>query len=359
MDILKFKEWQKTEDYRKLNSNSIILLYKNSFGKKLNKFSRWEWGIWSDRDVWDSLFQSNQMEYPELGIKRMKVQDILDQDSPEYSTVKEDILKKLEEKMEYIKTFEQYSNSELLLEKIDYNKIDEYVKKIASNPKIFTILNKLKKYLTPLYNNYTKNGVIQSDKLFNDIKTLSLNTSEKFDFYDTRNEYDYETGRYVEVKENKILRILVKIIKAPYELVKWLWDEIVDSYKDSFFMGTLLSITVLITAAFIVLIGIMIYLFIDHLKNKFEIGVVANKEITFVPAHINLIPVTTSNGKTTTTILVPVHIPNTWSVDVKDINSERVEVWSTSEKSYVEGIGLGDTLYLTNFSFSGKVKSGK
>ena len=56
--------------------------------------------------------------------------------------------------MEYIKTFEQYS--ELIIEKIDYNKIDEYVKKISSNPKIFKIVDKLKKYLTPLYNNYTK-----------------------------------------------------------------------------------------------------------------------------------------------------------------------------------------------------------
>ena len=201
------------------------------------------------------------------------------------------------------------------------------------------------------------NGIIQVDKLYNDIKDFSLNTSEKFDFYDTRSKYDYETGRCVEVKENKILRILVKIIKAPYELVKWLWDEIVDSYKDSFFLGTLLSITVLITAVFIVFIGIMIYLLIDHLKNKFEIGVVANKEITFIPAHTNLIPTPISNGKTTTTILIPVYIPNSWSVNVKDINSDRVEIWSTSEKSYVEGIGLGDTLYLTNFGFSGKVKS--
>jgi len=96
MDILKFKEWQKTEDYKKLSLDSTIILYKNSFGKKQSKFSKWEWGIWSDRDVWDSLFQSNQMEYTELGIKRMKVQDILNQDSPEYSTVKKDILKKLE-----------------------------------------------------------------------------------------------------------------------------------------------------------------------------------------------------------------------------------------------------------------------
>jgi len=254
--------------------------------------------------------------------------------------------------MEYIKTFEQYSNSDLIIEKLDYNKIEEYVKKIGSNPKIFNIIDKLKKYLMPLYNNYTKDGIIQSDKLYNDIKTLSLDTSE-------RREYDYETGRYVDVKENKILKILVKIIKAPYELVKWLWEEIVDTYKDSFLLGTLLTITILISAVFIVCLGIMIYLFIDHLNNKFEIGVVANKEISFSPAHTNLIPITTTNGKTTTTILVPIHIPNTWSVNVKDINSERIEIWSTSDQSYVEGIGLGDTLYLTNFNFSGKVKSGK
>lgn len=144
--------------------------------------------------------------------------------------------------MEYIKTFEQHSNSELILEKLDYNKVEEYVKKIGSNPNIIKVVEKMKKYLLPLYKNYTSNGVIQSDKLYNDLKTLSLNTSEEFDFYDNRREYDYNTGRYV---------------------------------------------------------------------------------------------------------------------DVKDIDGERIEVWSTSDKSYVEGIGVGDTLYLTNFSFSGKVKSGE
>ncbi len=261
--------------------------------------------------------------------------------------------------MEYIKTYEQHLNDDLILEKLDLNKIEEYVKKIGSNPNLFKMVDKLKKYLQPLYKNYTKDGVIQLDKLSSDIKSLSLNTSEEFDFYNTERHFDYNKREYVTTRENKILKILTKIIKAPYELVKWVWESIVDNFEDGFWSGTLWTIIMICMATLIVLLGIIIYLMVDHLINKFETGIVVNKEIKFTPAHMNVVPVTVSTGKSISTVLIPIYVPNTWSVKVKDIDGERVEIWSTSNQSYVEGIGVGDTLHLTNFNFSGKVKSGE
>jgi hypothetical protein len=85
MDIKKFKEWKELEDYKKLNVNSNVILYKNHFRGVDND---WEWDIWGGRDIPDEWLKQNQKEYPELEIKRMNVQEILKQDSPKYSYVK-------------------------------------------------------------------------------------------------------------------------------------------------------------------------------------------------------------------------------------------------------------------------------
>jgi hypothetical protein len=87
MDIKKFKEWRESEDFKKLTMDSNVILYKNSFHLETDKYP-WVWGIWGGRDVWDDLLKQNQKEYPELGIKRMKVSDIFKQDTPEYDYVK-------------------------------------------------------------------------------------------------------------------------------------------------------------------------------------------------------------------------------------------------------------------------------
>lgn len=85
MPIKKFKEWKESEDYKKLNVNSNVILYKNNFRGLDND---WVWGIWCGRDIPDEWLEQNQKEYPELEINRMCVQDILKQDSPKYSYVK-------------------------------------------------------------------------------------------------------------------------------------------------------------------------------------------------------------------------------------------------------------------------------
>ncbi len=92
MDIKRFKECRESDDYKKLGMDSNIILYKNSFGSTKDSL---EWGVWGGRDVWDDLLETEQKEYPELDIKRMKVSDILKQDSTEYSYVKEYVLKEL------------------------------------------------------------------------------------------------------------------------------------------------------------------------------------------------------------------------------------------------------------------------
>jgi hypothetical protein len=87
MNIKKFKEWRETEDFKKLTMDSNVILYKNSFHLETDKYP-WVWGIWGSRDIPDDWLIQNQKEYSELEIKRISVQEILKQDTPEYNYVK-------------------------------------------------------------------------------------------------------------------------------------------------------------------------------------------------------------------------------------------------------------------------------
>ena len=95
MDIKKFKGWRKFDDYKKLTMDSNVILYKNTFHLEIDKYS-WIWGIWGGRDIWDDLLKQTQKEYSELDIKRMKVSDILKQNTHEYNYVKKWVLNELE-----------------------------------------------------------------------------------------------------------------------------------------------------------------------------------------------------------------------------------------------------------------------
>lgn len=96
MDSNKYQEWRESEDYKKLNVNSNVIIYKNYFTGTQDD---WKWGIWGGRDIWDDLLIQNQKEYPELNINRMCVQDILKQDSSKYSYVKKWVLVELQKQL--------------------------------------------------------------------------------------------------------------------------------------------------------------------------------------------------------------------------------------------------------------------
>ena len=85
MNEKEFLEWKETEDYKHLGVHSNVILYKNFF---TGVNGDWEWGIWGGRDVPDEWLAENQRDYGYLEIKRMRVHDILNQDSPKYDYVK-------------------------------------------------------------------------------------------------------------------------------------------------------------------------------------------------------------------------------------------------------------------------------
>lgn len=87
MDIKKFKEWRESKDFKILTMDSNVILYKNSFHLENDKYP-WVWGIWGSRDIPDEWLEDNQKEYGKDEIKRMKVSDILKQDTTEYDYVK-------------------------------------------------------------------------------------------------------------------------------------------------------------------------------------------------------------------------------------------------------------------------------
>ena len=99
MDIKKFKEWRGSEDFKKLTMDSNVILYKNSFHLETDKYP-WVWGIWGSRDIPDEWLEDNQKEYGKDEIKRMKVSDILKQDTPEYDYVKKWCLNEMDRRFE-------------------------------------------------------------------------------------------------------------------------------------------------------------------------------------------------------------------------------------------------------------------
>lgn len=94
MTIKRFKEWKESDDYKNLNMDSNVILYKNTFHLDKDKYP-WVWGIWGGRDIPDEWLEDNQREYGKDEIKRMKISDILKQSSPEYSYVKKWVLEEL------------------------------------------------------------------------------------------------------------------------------------------------------------------------------------------------------------------------------------------------------------------------
>lgn len=81
-------------------------------------------------------------------------------------------------------------------------------------------------------------------------------------------------------------------------------------------------------------------------QNKITSGEVIDKE--FTPAHSNtrMVPVTTFNGKTSRTILVPYayHYSDNWEITIRDYNEEKNELTATyrvTEDVY-NSVDIGD-----------------
>lgn len=90
MDIKKFIKWKESDDYKKLTTNSIVIVHDdlvNNPSLGLN--------FWSMRDIPDEWLEDNIKKYPKLNIRRMKVSDIIENNDTKYSYIKSVLLDEL------------------------------------------------------------------------------------------------------------------------------------------------------------------------------------------------------------------------------------------------------------------------
>ena len=123
------------------------------------------------------------------------------------------------------------------------------------------------------------------------------------------------------------------------------WDD-----KDGMdrFMGVFVWVAALFVAGLLYFCGLMLYL--NFFYTPIQKGIV--EDVSFSPAHTALIPMVISTGKSTTTILVPTYIPDTWQVEVKEMDSEETEVWTTTNKYKGEDLKEGETISWDDASYN-------
>jgi len=92
MDIKKFTEWKETDDYKRMNKNSFVIVHDDL----VNNPSLGQ-NFWSKRDIPDEWLKKNQEEYPYLNIRRMKVSDIIENNEPKFYYIKSILLDELDE----------------------------------------------------------------------------------------------------------------------------------------------------------------------------------------------------------------------------------------------------------------------
>lgn len=69
-----------------ITRDGIVITYINHFNPKT------ELGIWSHKNINNIWLSRNRKDYPQLNIKRRKVSDIIDNDRPEESYLKNVLL---------------------------------------------------------------------------------------------------------------------------------------------------------------------------------------------------------------------------------------------------------------------------
>jgi hypothetical protein len=243
--------------------------------------------------------------------------------------------------MKHLQTYENYISLNESLFNIDKDELQKMINKISKLLPFDKILSK-----SGDFKNFMKKFSLPSG-YFNMSKVpfISLNENIFNDFNDW----------YSDEGENKILNILKKVFLFPTWLISFLIGEIYYSFADrDFLMGSLLVIIAAMVIGIFSVLGYYGYNYTDKLINGIDNGIVISETPNFVPAHTDLVPITISNGKTTTVVITPIFVPDTWYFEVK--NSDRIEKWSTTDKSKLDDIEKGDTVNNDDYIWCDNIK---
>lgn len=170
------------------------------------------------------------------------------------------------------------------------------------------------------------------------------------------------------------LKTLLSVFKLPFNIVNklieflrpmvHLFESVNEGFRDTWFYEYLIepwidrewgvaiitNLMALLVGALFTIIGIFIYTQIEHSINGLDKGIIQT-EIQYEKAHTDYVPMVYSNGKSTWTVITPIFTPDTWYFEVKGIDNDRIETWSTTVYDYAEDIKVGDTIESDNFSF--------
>jgi hypothetical protein len=224
---------------------------------------------------------------------------------------------------------------------IDPVKLDKVIKKISENipPKFFEVVDKYKDSLSGMVKKFTTDGIVNVNKLI-----PLVNVKESI------NEANGGWFKYIKYLLSKILPI--EFFRSIGDLI---YDMLIEPFKDGdYLVGAFHSFVTIALGFLIFLMGYLIHMGIDQVFNGMEQGIVKS-EVTFEPAHNQVITNTHSNGKSTYTTTTIIRVPDTWAFEVEDFEGKRVEQWKTTDKSEIN-IEQGDTLNSDDYSWSFTLK---
>jgi hypothetical protein len=243
--------------------------------------------------------------------------------------------------MKHLQTYENYISLNESLFNIDKDELQKMINKISKLLPVDKILSKANDF-----KNFMKKFSL-SDGSFNMSKVpfISLNENIFWDFNDW----------YSDEGENKILNILKKVFLFPTWCISILIGELIDCFEDrEFLMGSLLVLLAAMVIGIFSILGYYGYNYGEKLINGIDNGIVISETPKFVPSHTDLVPITISNGKSTTVVMTPVLVPDTWYFEVK--NNDRIEKWSTTDKSKLDDIEKGDTVNNDDYIWCDNIK---
>jgi hypothetical protein len=234
--------------------------------------------------------------------------------------------------MIYLKTFDQINESK------DSNVLETLLEKFSkgiNNDKLLKLLEPYKDTLKKYYDKYYKNGVIDSQLIYNDFKSFNFSANERYSWE------DYGDDK----SKNPILRFLYKVfVRFPKSFAKDVWEmfeyTVLDEFRERSFLGGIVgSLLWIMVAILVYILGFYAYKATDWYFNGLNSGKVIT-ELHFIPEHEEAILNTMSDGKTTYTYTTYIHIPDTWTTKVEGDNG-RIEDWQTTNRNLVNKIKVG------------------
>jgi hypothetical protein len=207
--------------------------------------------------------------------------------------------------LSYNESFSSEDKLNLLLKKFG---------KSIDTKELLELLEPYKGKLRKLSAKYTINGKIDASLIEKDIRKLNLSTNEA-------------------LSENVILRLLVRVINLPINLVRILFH----FFKNMWDEGNFIKLVQTFVVAIIVFIlSFSVYQIGEHVVNGISVGIV-DTEVKLTPAHYETKThtYTDGNGKLRT-YTTQEYVPDTWEMDVRASNG-RIETWETTDK--VSGVG--------------------